>query len=208
MPMTKRMFTPEQVTEARYLYEQTLVPITDIAALLGVSESTLRSRVKEFGWRKRNPHGRSFSPEQLLRRKAEAAAKTRAVAEAGAPSGGEGAPQMADADDRFYGPRVPADRIAMVERLQRMAERELELIDGILATMPAVPADGEREKTVRTLASLGRTLREMVRLSAPPSQPEPDDDDDTVPCDLDELRRALCEKLEALVAEQQDEGAS
>jgi hypothetical protein len=193
------MFTPEQIAEARYLYEQTLVPITDIGALLGVSERTLRNRVKEFGWHKRNPHGRSFSPELLLRRKAEATAKTKRIGGA-QPEPGDAVRPNSDADDRLYGPRAPADRLEMAERLQRMAERELELIDGILATMPTVPDEGEREKSVRTLASLGRTLREMVRLMTPPSQPEPDDDDDTVPCDLDELRRALCEKLERIVA--------
>jgi hypothetical protein len=187
MPTPKRIFTPEQISEARYLYEQTLVPITDIAATLGVSPYTLRMRVKEFNWRQRNPHGRSFSPEQLLRRRAEAAAtakKKNAVQEEGAQP-------------------APVDRVARVARLERIVETQIELIEKLMAKMgTALPEDPER--ITRSLAVLHRTLQELLR-QEPPVPTEGADDDDSVPCDLDELRQELCRRLETIVAGRADQ---
>jgi hypothetical protein len=185
------MFTPEQIAQARYLYEQTLVPMRDIAAMLGISHETLRLRVREFGWRPRNPKGRSFSPEQLLQRKADAAA---AAAKAKKEMQGDAAGEAAQ--------YPPIDRVARVARLERIVERQIDVLETLMAKMgTALPEDPER--VTRSLAILHRTLQELLR-QEPPVPTEDADDDDSVPCDLDELRRELSRRLEEIVARRTD----
>ena len=62
-----------------------------------------------------------------------------------------------------------------------------------------VSALTEAERRARTLASLARTLGEVTRLRAGQHKVNPADDD-AVPRDLDEFRRALSRRLEQLVA--------
>jgi hypothetical protein len=180
------MFTPQQLGDAKYLYEQTSVPAEDIAGMLGISRSTLRNRVKEFTWRQRNPRGRSFSPAQLLQRAAERSGAALATAIPGAH------------------PPDPGERATLAKRIQAVIERQIAVQEAILPKLEASAA-GDVDGVARTLASLSRSLKEVVmRLDAPPATPEPADDD-IVPRDIDELRRALSRKLEALVAEQSAE---
>jgi hypothetical protein len=189
MPFAKRLFTPEQIAQARHLYEQTQTPLTDIAALLQVSGHTLRARVKEFGWRARNPKGRSFSPEQLLPSKADAsAAKEKKETE------GNAAGEIAQ--------YPPIDRVARVARLERIVERQIDVIETLMAKMGAALPD-DPERATRSLAVLHRTLQELLR-QEPPGPTEGADDDDSVPCDLDELRRELSRRLAAIVARRAD----
>jgi hypothetical protein len=193
MPTPKRMFTAEQMADARYLYEQTTVPNEDIAAMLEISRGTLRDRVKEFGWRQRNPRGRSFSPAQLLRR--AVTRKTSAASSALPPP-----PSLPGAL-----PRDPAERLARAERLQALIERQMDVVESIVSNLEK-PEKADGERAARTLASLNRSLKEMVRLETPPELTEPIDDT-PVPRDLDELRRELSRKLEAIIAEQSAEAA-
>jgi hypothetical protein len=93
-------------------------------------------------------------------------------------------------------PAAPEERLALVERLQGMVERQIAATEAMLPP-PATPDEAERNS--RALASLLRTLRELKRLEAPPAPSESADDDD-IPYDVDELRRELSRKLEALVA--------
>jgi hypothetical protein len=44
---------PELVAEGKRLYEQTLTPIADIAAMMGVCRETLNNRSCEWGWKHR-----------------------------------------------------------------------------------------------------------------------------------------------------------
>jgi hypothetical protein len=176
------MFTPEQLAQARYLYEQTLVPMIDIAAMLGISMCTFRARVKEFGWHQRNPKGRSFSPEQLLQRKAEATATAKKkddMQESGAAA-----------------PPAPIDRVARVARLERIVETQIEVIDQL---MKKLGAGDDPERVARSVALLHRTLQELLRQEPPVTEAA---DDDDVPCDLDELRRELSRRLAEIVAGQ------
>jgi hypothetical protein len=46
---------PERIAEGKHLYETTLMPLGDIAALMGVSRTTLTRRVAEWGWLRRSP---------------------------------------------------------------------------------------------------------------------------------------------------------
>jgi hypothetical protein len=100
---------------------------------------------------------------------------------------------------RIAAPPPSADRAALVKRLWRAAETQVGEIEQRLARDAAEPL--ERERDARVLAVLAKTLRELSALdAAQPNNSRAPADDDAVPRDLDELRRSLSRKLEALVA--------
>ena len=165
MTYTRKSVPGEKIAEARQLYEQTLVPVREVAALLGFSRTTLQRRVAEWGWKKRQQD----------------------ALEVMQPHKGAGVQ-----------PQSPPQRVALAARIQAVAEREIAAIENILDTL-GPSASSETEGAARTLASLARTLRELVQLDVPTTSPEPTHDE-PAPRDLAELRRSLARKLAALSA--------
>ena len=51
--MPKRIVAPEVLAEARRLYEQTLAPVRDIAAMMGISVTYFYKLSHRYGWRQR-----------------------------------------------------------------------------------------------------------------------------------------------------------
>lgn len=93
---------------------------------------------------------------------------------------------------------------SMVERVSDAIERELSKIERIVGNPTRMrPAHRiETESRARVLASLARTLKEVMRLRE--QERAGDDtakaaDDDAVPRDLDEFRRELSRRLEGMV---------
>ena len=89
------------------------------------------------------------------------------------------------------------DRASLVKRMWSAADLHVREIEQRLRDDAPVPDD--RERDARVLSVLARTLRELSALDAGNPEAAPDDDD-AVPRDVDELRRSLARKLEALVA--------
>ena len=92
-------------------------------------------------------------------------------------------------------------RTALVARMWRTAERQVEEIEDRLKTAGLSLA--ERESNARTMAIVAKTMRELAAFddAQPPHQGKkpPDDDDDPVPRDIDEFRRELARRIDALV---------
>jgi hypothetical protein len=97
-------------------------------------------------------------------------------------------------------------RTALVDRLWRAANRQVQEIEDRLAVRRRASGDdeiGERDarmlavlvKTLRELAALDGTNKEAAAAAAPPQA----DHDDPVPRDIDEFRRELTRRIEALV---------
>jgi hypothetical protein len=80
-----------------------------------------------------------------------------------------------------------------------VVERELDAIGQVLSVLGAADS-AEAERSARTLASLARALKEVMRLTAPEQTPEADEDDDGAPRNLEDFRRELARRLEALAA--------
>ena len=83
-----------------------------------------------------------------------------------------------------------------------LVERQLSAIDRILAELPAAHAS-EPERSARTIASVSRTLKELLRMRAQ-TAPSASNDDNTMPTDIDEFRRDLARRIEAFVASEAD----
>lgn len=99
---------------------------------------------------------------------------------------------------------LKGDRVSLVNRLWRTAERQVRDIEQRLAQDCQEPS--ERERDARVLAVLVKTLRDLAAFDAAAhssgEKTEANDaDDDPVPRDLDELRRELSRRLERIAAD-------
>ncbi len=195
MAFVKKTFTPEQIDAARRLYENHRTAVDDVAASLGITRGTLKSRIEEWGW----PERRACAPARPATktgrsRKAPPARRRRVTLEA--------AQKKPRAQPRPPSPSIAPPRTtpeALAARVQRVVERELDAIDSVLSVL-GVADSADAERSARTLASLARALTEVMRLTAPEQTPDPDDDD-AMPRDLDEFRRELARRIEALAAD-------
>jgi hypothetical protein len=97
-------------------------------------------------------------------------------------------------------PELSGNRSALVKRMWRAAEAQVREIENRL--LQDSPEPLERERDARVLAVLAKTLRELSALEEikPNKRTLAPADDDAVPRNMDELRRSLARKLEALVA--------
>lgn len=91
-------------------------------------------------------------------------------------------------------------RAALVSRMWRTAERQVEEIEDRLAVAGLKPA--ERESDARMFAIVARTLRDLsaVDETTRAKKSEKEKDDDAPPRNIDDLRRELAKKLETFVA--------
>jgi len=93
-------------------------------------------------------------------------------------------------------------RAALVTRMWRTAERQVEEIEDRLAVAGLELA--ERESNARTLAVVAKTLRELSAVdesekSQKGKKQPSDDDSDAIPRDIDEFREELARRIHALV---------
>jgi len=102
-------------------------------------------------------------------------------------------------------------RAALIARMWRTAERQVDEIEQRLVETGLERA--ERESNARTLAVVAKTLRDLAVFdeASKPCSPtargreaQKDNDDESVPRNIDDLRRALARKLEAFVAGTED----
>ena len=106
--------------------------------------------------------------------------------------------------------RHKADRAALVERLWRTADQQVQQIEERLQAAGLEPT--EREGNARTLATLVKTLRDLSAFDQAHTprgkQAANNDDDDPVPRNIDEFRRELARRIDALVASRTHGGGS
>ncbi|HET9715747.1 MAG TPA: hypothetical protein VFP60_06125 [Pseudolabrys sp.] len=181
----RKDISPELMAGARHLYEQTITPVEDISAMLGISKRTFARRAAEQGWRRRHA-----MPQRR--------ASVRAAPEAAKPLHAEVQP-LADhpqGDDRAQ----TITQIALAQRVQNAVEREIEAVERILQKI--MPADqGEAERSARALASVSRALSQIVALNQTELSSSADaTDDDPIPDDEDEYRAELTRRIKNFMA--------
>jgi len=97
---------------------------------------------------------------------------------------------------------LKTDRVSLVARLWRTAERQVRDIGDRLALNQQEP--GDRERDARMLAVLVKTLRELSTFDETNPMQTDADDDDPVPQDMDEFRAELARRIEAFVRAETD----
>ncbi len=92
-----------------------------------------------------------------------------------------------------------SERVATIERIERLVERELEAEEAArksLGSLPRPPADAER--CARTLATLTQTLHALSRLRSG-LLPDNGLSDNDMPRDIDEFRREFARRIRMFV---------
>ena len=181
----------EAVADARRRYEIEGEHRDVIAAETGLSRRVIDARALEENWRRR--------------RRSKPAPKASAP-----PSARKVAAPTASAPPEAARPAAPEPtRADLAVSITQAVERELAAIDAVLARLGTsrLGADeegaGEAERTARTLASLARALKELKQLDARRTEPSGLQCDD-MPRDIDEFRRELARRMDALVASRAD----
>ena len=107
--------------------------------------------------------------------------------------------------ERLDDPKPADPESSLVERVSNAIERELSKIETIIGVSHVPPVlRTEAESRARVLASLARTLKEVMRLreqERDACEEKMKAADDSIPRDLDELRSELARRLEILVGE-------
>jgi hypothetical protein len=157
MATSKIQVAPERIAEGKQLYELTLTPVPDIAALMGISRRTLARRIPEWGWTPRSaPH---FAADRAhVATAPAAAAPVAAVANAGA--GGAAS-----------NPVSPEARIALAARLQITVQRTLAAVARTLQEMAAFtkpnevapPDETDDDSIPRDIDELREALARRIR---------------------------------------------
>lgn len=205
MTVPMRPIPPELLAEGRRLYEQTRLPIRDIAGLLGIGERTFNRRRKEWGWPSRKARVPRYEPPRT-------AADLLRFDPVPAPSRLDR--PVAPTDGAASHPALPAcpvsgdppDPGSLALRIQSAVERELFAIEQIVAKLrPAREHTEEAERAARVLASLARTLQEIAKLDRRPAAAKDDTkDDDRGPDDPDEFLIDLARRMDAFAERRQN----
>jgi hypothetical protein len=194
--------TGKDWTQIRNDYEHTDRPVDDICAEHGISAGTLRDRMRRWGWtRRRAPvprEGPPPAPAPLAPTlyPSPVCGGGKAGGDASPASGedkGESAASFGTAADT-----AGADDRPIAARLQSAVARLLPAIEATAATLGAGPMHPrEMERAARVLAGLTRTLRELTEQQRQHAAEEAARAEESK--DLDEIRRDLALKLEAIV---------
>lgn len=92
-----------------------------------------------------------------------------------------------------------SDRVSLVSRLWRTAERQVRDIEERLRLNIQQP--DERERDARVLATMVKTLRDLRALQDTEEEPSAKDDG---PANLDDFRRELARKIDGLIASERE----
>lgn len=188
----RKEHTPQALAKAKYLYEKTLAPVDDIAAMLGLSRTPFYKRVRAGGWKRRRASVATYAFARAMTQ-----CMGDGAAEMDAPPASAEAPASVSA--RPAGTGREDARVALALRIQRVAEREMDAIERVLATL-GPSAEVEADRCARTLAGIARTLREITALNTPEDiTPKDEADADAIPVDLDELRCELARRINQVI---------
>jgi hypothetical protein len=188
--------------DLKFRYECTDESIRNLARCAGMSVEPFRLRVKELGWRAQRLD-RIGRRQMVTIRAVEEPFVTPEHYEAGRATIQQGGEAV--------------DTLTLAGRIRGAIERELAAIEQARKKIDSRHSV-HTESVARVLTGLTRALQEARRLEVgalPPSVPLPsqeqkagDVDDDPVPTDRDELRRALAERIEKFVASRTAPGLS
>lgn len=174
--------------DLKFRYECTDEPVDSQAKCAGMSPLTYRRCVKELGWR----------PQRVDR-----LGRRQMVSERPLDMPVITPEDFAEAAAILPDDGVPDDSVALARRIRLAVQRELIALERSRETIdPRFRT--QTESVARVLGGLTRALQEAKRLEEVAS-PRREKDTDDFPRDFAELRRALSQRLEAILAEREDD---
>lgn len=188
------VIAPEKLPEIKHNYINTDMPIEQVCAEAEISRTILYRYAKEGNWPLRR-YSRQASameseppapaPEALL------AAASRAVKEelAKGESGEAGAARAV----------TPEERAALSARVFRAAQAQMTTIENVMQSFQPTGSGPPSERTVRIIAALNRSLREISAMLGREQTPPHEADNDPVPRDIDEFRRELARRIRCFI---------
>lgn len=179
MAPRKIEIAPELVAEGRRLYEQTLTPVPEVAAVMGICRRTLENRISEWNWTRR---------------------RTRAL-----PSMIDRAIGTATTQEEAASGIEPAavthqQRLAFAQRVQDAVDRHIAAVERVLDKVRPTKPD-ETERSARTLATISYALRELAAIAhtEPVTPPTNETDNDPIPRDIDDFREELARRIRRFI---------
>jgi hypothetical protein len=180
MPVAPREITLAMLAEARRLYTRTQVPVEDICTMLGIGTYTFYQRRKQWGWPMRSRRIPRETPPVHPDDEADAHELD------GAEEGNPPAPQVRTAN--------------LIALLHDATEREFAKLDRIASKIGDERGDlPDMQNALRTRASAGRMLRELITIEKM-TETDSGADNDGFPRTESELRRAILGKMDAILA--------
>lgn len=164
MPVAPRIFTPAEIADTRFRYVESDEPLVSIAKRLGTSEKTLSRNIRTWGW----PYRR-----QTVRREMAQPAPIPVALTPPAPAS--------------------EDEVAAAD-IELTVQREVTAIRMIVARLPKGRNVSAAERSARALATLTRTLQEVIRLR--PKQATAEPANDRGPADDNEFVRELVRRMD------------
>ncbi len=185
--MREKYIAPEVMTEARRLYEETLAPVEDIRAMMGLAGASFYRRVHNHGWRRRKCHAGTSEFARSL--------TGSAVAKLLTPSADLPRAPLAASNE----PLSPQQRNALAQHIMAATRDALDAVQRVVGNIK--PGDQvQNDHCARTLASISRSLRDIAALNSPDGVTPPDEaDDDPVPLDMDEFRYELARRIRGFI---------
>ena len=192
MALRRRPPDIEEWGVIRDKYEHTEMSLTELCIEHRISLSTLCDRARRWGWTRRRAliplHG---PPPRLVAPPSAPPLQPEATTAAGEASATLVVPAPS-------GARPPEDT-RLATRLERALEGQVAAIEAATARTGGLSGyPGLSERTARTLATLTRTLRELNELQDRCAGTEGHEHD------IDERRRALARKIDAIIARRAD----
>lgn len=197
-------YAPELVESVLHDHEYTDKPLKQIAAEHGVDVRDITRMRHANGIPSRRTRLRALPPEMRevhdITKRLRAARPAVADAEVARNTQGDAgriAPNDADGQD------LPA----LIARVARLVDQELAAEEttraelGMLARTPV-----ESERCARIVASMTRSLREVLRLRAGLAPEQGSNHDHGIPTDIDEFRRELARRINLFVASRTNGG--
>lgn len=194
----KKPIAPQLLAEGKHLYEKTSTPVALIATRLGLAPSTLRLRVKEWGWVRSSSRGdaaRVKTPAAFdeVSRQDQFIAQDEMTIDMPQPT--EESSAMAEISSD-----TPCDeRAALYARVIQAAKTQMNAIERLQKTLRSGDAM-KAERTTRLMATLNKMLKEVAAIAKPDRvTPHHETDHDAIPRDIDEFREALARQIEGLI---------
>jgi transposase-like protein len=196
-----RTYSPALLANGRRRYEQTPESVASIAADFGIHHYSLIRLAKREHWVRYQPGPRTLPASAQLLEEAQKLERDRLAANSPSPESADNSSSQQSEEPCTAAPEHDAlpPLAQTVERLHRAVLAELATVEAMRAQLGRSPRESlEAARTAQTLSNLTDILRKLTGLQCAAGSAASGDDYDDMPADIDEFRRDLAHRIDAL----------